>query len=225
MAVYELKRDPEKLSFLFGKDVPPVLRIQSGDEVIFHTEDALYAAVSRRDDKYTEAMKNIPVTTTNPLTGPVYVEDAQPGDVLKVTIKSITFDRNWGVSIINPSLVVPPSMLGWHTFKPLPEKTYIWELTEDGKHFYEPQMGMTVPAQPFMGTMGVAPPVDTMNALLQGIYGGNMDCEDICPGNTVYFPVYVPGALFATGDCHGRQGHGEINGTPHRDPGLLPLPV
>ena len=211
MAVYELKPTPDKYSFLFTANAEPLLHIHSGDTVIFHTEDALLSRIYSRDQRWSEAMAG--VAMTNPQTGPVYIEEAEIGDVLKVTIENIEFDRNWGVSIMNSLTSSPWEMIPSLTWKPVEEKPYIWKLTDDGKNFYEESLGVVLPVAPFMGTFGVAPALESVNTLKMGPYGGNMDCEAIAAGNTVYIPVFNKGAFFSTGDCHGRQGNGELNGT------------
>ena len=120
------------------------------------------------------------VAMTNPQTGPVYIEEAEIGDVLKVTIENIEFDRNWGVSIMNSLTSSPWEMIPSLTWKPVEEKPYIWKLTDDGKNFYEESLGVFLPVAPFMGTFGVAPSLESVNTLKMGPYGGNMDCEARC---------------------------------------------
>ena len=79
----------------------------------------------------------------------------------------------------------------------------------DGVRFDEKRV---IPYEPFMGTMGVAPEIEAVNALTPDYYGGNMDCVETCPGNEVWFPVLVEGAHFFTGDAHASQGDGELTG-------------
>jgi acetamidase/formamidase len=97
---------------------------------------------------------------------------------------------------------------------PLPEKTWIWRLQEDskGKYFINDELRVRVPWDPFMGTFGVAPELEAISSLTPGPFGGNMDVPDVKPGNTLYLPIYNPGALVYTGDCHGHQGQGEVCG-------------
>ena len=95
---------------------------------------------------------------------------------------------------------------------PLPEHVWIWKVEDGGKYFYEEELDIRIPAAPFLGTFAVAPNLEAISSLTPGPFGGNMDVPDVKPGNTIYLPVYNPGALFFTGDCHAAQGQGEACG-------------
>ena len=96
----------------------------------------------------------------------------------------------------------------------LPEKVYVWNLHEDdgGRYLLNEDIGVRLPWEPFVGTIAVAPDLEAISALSPGPFGGNMDVPDVRPGNKVYLPVWNEGALFYTGDCHARQGQGELCG-------------
>ena len=146
----------------------------------------------------------------NPQTGPIYVNGAEPGDTLAVTIDTIEPTRDWAVSAFVPyfgGLTATGATRMLHD--PLPERLYFYEL-RDGVFRHGDRLA--VPWRPFLGTIGTAPELEAVSALTPHSHGGNMDCRDTCPGNTVYLPVRVPGALFFTGDAHGNQGDGELCG-------------
>jgi acetamidase/formamidase len=144
---------------------------------------------------------------TNPVTGPIYVEGAEPGDTLLVEVLDIELPEKGTVAII-PGF---GSLEGWlNLFEPKRKTCAI----SDGKIAYETDDGRTleIAADPFVGTIGVSPGFEAITSLSPGRHGGNMDCPDIRPGNTLMLPVSRPGALFKLGDVHAVQGDGEICG-------------
>jgi acetamidase/formamidase len=139
------------------------------------------------------------------LTGPVFVENAEPGDMLEVRVRDIKFRVPYGVNNSNKGTGVLPEV---HT-KPYP-KIIRFDLQRRVALFAP---GIEVPLVPFMGIMAVMPPTPLANTRPPGIYGGNMDFNRLTTGSSLYLPVYQAGALFYTGDAHAVQGDGEINGT------------
>lgn len=221
MTTYTL--DPQMFYYTFGPN-PPLLRIRGGDTVIAETRDARGFDAQRRP--LPEAMKQrIPGTTlreSNPCVGPIYVEDANEGDLLAVHIEQIRLNRNYGWSRQGPrfgSLTgeAPGKALLYN--EPIAEIFYGWELD------LQRSMGILelpssriarveVPLQPFLGSIGVAPRFGRVEpTLTPGEYGGNMDCVETTAGSTLYLPVWVEGAYLAFGDVHAVQGDGEVNGT------------
>jgi acetamidase/formamidase len=147
----------------------------------------------------------------NPQTGPIYVEGAEPGDTLAVRIVEITPTRDFAVSCLIPYFGGLTSTAVTRTLQaPLEEKVWIWHL-RNGR-LSNDELGLSLPWMPFMGTLAVAPDLEAITTLAPGPFGGNMDVPDVCPGNTVYLPVWNDGALFYTGDTHARQGQGELCG-------------
>ena len=138
--------------------------------------------------------------------GPVYVTGASPGDVLKVEILDLRTGP-WGWTAIFPGLgLLSDEIPGPHI------KTF--DLSSSGHTIFKP--GVHIPAQPFYGTMGVAPasPDEDLHPLFpRNDIGGNFDCRYLGAGSTMFLPVNVPGALFSVGDAHFAQGDGEITGT------------
>jgi acetamidase/formamidase len=140
-------------------------------------------------------------------TGPVYVNGAEPGDVLEVRIKDIALRQDWG----------------WNQFRPLvgtlPEDfpfTQVIHIKLDrDKMIATPPWGLPIPIRPFFGQLVVAPPAayGRQNSKEPREYGGNIDCKELTAGSTIYLPVWTQGALFSTGDGHAAQGDGEVCGT------------
>jgi amidase len=144
---------------------------------------------------------------TNPVTGPVEVEGAEPGDTLNVEIIDIELPDE-GTTAIIPGF---GALEGW--LRLMDRRTKTCEI-KDGKILYPKEGGgvIELTADPFIGTIGVSPEFEAINTLSPGRHGGNMDCPDVRPGNTLKLPVFRPGALFGLGDVHAVQGDGEICG-------------
>jgi amidase len=191
---------------------PPVLRVAPGDTIITTTVDARGADASGE-----------PITPRgNPMTGPFYVEGAQPGDTLVVKLDKLSPNRphGWTRKMVAANVVDPDYVphLPW----PKGDDTGIatWEVdTQAGTvTLIDPadtQVGrLTVPLAPMVGCFGVAPAGgEAISTATSGPYGGNMDYRGFVEGVTVYFPVAVEGGLFFLGDGHAVQGDGEIVGT------------
>lgn len=184
----------------------PVLRIKSGDTVETTTLDA------RGYDKDL----NQPAPTVNPMTGPFYVEDAEPGDTLAVTFDYIypNRKRGWTLNLLDHQVLDAPS------FKRFPEREVIyWEQDlEAGTVQLEqplPKLGdFKLNMESFFGCFGTAPDRnEAISTSSSAEHGGNMDYRMFTQGSTAYFPVFREGALFFLGDGHSIQGDGEIVGT------------
>jgi acetamidase/formamidase len=139
------------------------------------------------------------------LTGPVYIEGAEPGDLLEVRIVDLALRVPYGVNNSNKGTGVLPDL---HA-KPYPKVIKLDYLRNVA--LFSPRI--EIPLSPFMGIMAVTPPGGLANTRAPGAYGGNMDFNGLSKGSTLYLPVLQSGALFYTGDSHAVQGDGEINGT------------
>ena len=200
---------PEDYSYVFNPYREAIARVNPGDRVTIHTNDAFESRIQSESDVASTALAT--AKFLNPQTGPLYVEGAEPGDTLAVRIESIEQTRDFAVSTLVPYFGGLTSTAMTRTLQePLPEKTWVWKL--DGERLTNDDVGVTLDWQPFMGTLAVAPDLEAITALAPGPFGGNMDVPDVCPGNTVYLPVWNEGALVYTGDCHARQGQGELCG-------------
>jgi amidase len=141
------------------------------------------------------------------------VEGAEPGDTLAVRIENIEPTRDFAVSVLIPYFGGLTSTNFTRTLQePLPERVWIWDLVDRGTNLVNEKVDVKLPWEPFLGTLAVAPDLEAITALAPGPFGGNMDVPDVKPGNTVYLPVWNAGALLYTGDCHARQGQGELCG-------------
>ena len=197
MSTHELKADV--VHHEWNNAIPPRLEIDPGDTVIFETRDAadhFYTPASTAADVMRRVFKG------HPLTGPVRVRGAEPGDTLLVEILDMR-PAPWGWTQIRPGRgLLPESEFG----EPFLQ---IWDMS-DGTHARMDRR-VAVPLAPFPGVMGVAldepgghhtaPPRKN---------GGNMDIKQLTRGTTLYLPVWVDGALFSIGDGHGAQGDGEV---------------
>ena len=204
---------PDDYSYVFNPYREPVARVEQGQSVVIHTEDAFESRINTADDLPSRALAT--AKFLNPQTGPVYVEGAEPGDTLTVRLESIEPKRDYAVSCFVPYFGGLTSTILSRTLQEaLPEKVYVWNLVEEGGERYveNDEIGVRLPWEPFVGTIAVAPDLEAISALSPGPFGGNMDVPDVKPGNTVYLPVFNEGALFYTGDCHARQGQGELCG-------------
>ena len=209
MAIIELKPEKSDYKYLFSPYDTPMAHINPGDTVVFHTNDAATGRIQTTEDLPSIVMVGAP---PNPLTGPVYIEGAKPGDALAVTIESIEATRDFAFSALLKYFGGLTSTALTATLQePLPEKVWIWKLVDEGKYLISDQM-VRLPWDPFMGTFAVAPDQEVISSMTPGPFGGNMDVPDVRPGNTIYLPVFTEGALFYTGDCHARQGQGELSG-------------
>jgi amidase len=187
---------------------PPVLHIQDGDTVITTTIDA------RGQDMNGQVVGPRP----NPMTGPFYIEGAEPGDTLVVTLDRITPNRDQGwSSAILASVVVEPDYVP--LLPPVEQRIVNWRINGDGTATLDKAdtaLGgnFTLPLKPMLGCFGVAPADgQAISTATSGEHGGNMDYRGFVDGVVAYFPVLVPGALFHLGDGHAVQGDGEISGT------------
>jgi len=181
----------DKIRFGFDASFEPVLTINPGETVCFETQDC-YAEQIDYDKK---EFSLLDMKRNNPVTGPLCVNSAEPGDVLKVEIHDIIPDDH-GVMCVRLGCGVY-EVEGCHCRR-FPIK--------DGVIYFDE--GIEIPVRPMIGVIGTCPakPCDTQSS---GPHGGNLDIRDLGAGSTIYLPVSVPGALLAIGDCHAVQGDGE----------------
>ena len=202
---------PRDYSYVFNPYREPIARVMPGELVTIHTDDAFESRITKKEDLPSRALAT--AKFLNPQTGPIYVEGAEPGDTLAVRIESIEPTRDFAVSVLIPYFGGLTSTNFTRTLQePLPERVWIWDLVDGGNNLVNEELGVKLPWEPFLGTLAVAPDLEAITALAPGPFGGNMDVPDVKPGNTVYLPVWNEGALVYTGDCHARQGQGELCG-------------
>ena len=197
----------------------PVLRVRQGESFVIETEDAGSGLI--RSPEVAPRLDDLPTRKFfppkgNPMGGPVYVEGAERGDVLEVTIDAIEVDEQ-GFTAFRPGQGPLRDSYDWqdlrgpfvHIVRHLPGPS---GTTRDGKGVFSDKI--TWDLQPMIGTIGVAPDreVET-SAVGQGPWGGNLDVRDVKEGTRVYLNVYHEGALFYAGDVHASQGDTEFYGT------------
>ncbi len=193
----------------FSSAIEPVLTVPSGSVIEAYTHEATGGQFSIDSD--VSDLGELNMDLVHALTGPVYVEGAEPGDVLAVDLIEIE-TADWGWMAIIPGFGVLTEDFGETAFM----RTF--ELDTDAGHV-DFADGIRVPLAPFPGVMGVAPDTDEMlSTIPPRANGGNLDDPNLVAGTTVYFPVFVPGALFSIGDTHAVQGHGEVSGTAVESP-------
>ncbi|MBK5294389.1 MAG: acetamidase/formamidase family protein [Acidobacteriia bacterium] len=193
----------------------PVLRIRSGDTVemrsaMIDSPEALESAgVPRTQIEASHRAIHAQVKERGPgphvLTGPVYVEGAEPGDTLEVQIQSVTLALPYAINLFLPGLGVLPEDFPYQYRKAIP-------LDKDRMvaHFAP---GVDIPLRPFFGSMGVAPPgaLGRIDSAPPWVHAGNLDNKELVAGATLYIPVHTRGALFSAGDAHAGQGNGEVS--------------
>lgn len=193
-------------------------RVKSGDTIVTKTIDA-----GGQDEKGVRAGQ-----PSNPLTGPFFVEGAEPGDTLVVRLDRLAFNRNWGWGNYRLGLfaLTPESIEGLYSrrykdglIRPGRADLVPWDIDiAAGKvKLREPKssvLKLEFDAKPMLGCIGVAAPGDSGPAsAISGPHGGNVDYNQIGQGATLYLPVYHPGALLFVGDAHALQADGEPTGT------------
>lgn len=193
----------------FDAALPPVLRVESGDRVTFHCLTAEPEDLPADPSWVLPELREVHAQCERGpgphfMTGPVWVNGAEPGDTLEVRILDCRLRQDWGWNLITPLLgTLPedfPTVRRLHI--PLDRKAMVARLP----------WGMRVPLRPFFGVMGVAPPpvYGRITSIVPREHGGNLDNKELVPGATLYLPVWNAGALFSVGDGHAVQGDGEV---------------
>lgn len=214
--VYQLKPTPKTVVWgYYDPKAPPALRIKSGDTVEIQTLVASnperFESAGIGADQIEPAIRDIfrEVKDKGPgphiLTGPVFIEGAEPGDVLEVRIQQIRLAIPYAINAFLPGRGFLPDDFPYARTKaiPLNEKRMV-------AHFAD---GIEIPIRPFFGSMGVAPP-EVTGRISSGppwIHAGNLDDRDLVAGTTLFIPVHARGALFEVGDGHAGQGNGEVD--------------
>src|SRR5881296_3288627 len=213
---YQLKPTPKTVAWgYYDAAAPPVMRVKSGDTVevqtlITSSPTRLEGAGVKPED-VEQALRDIykEVTDKGPgghiLTGPIFIEGAEPGDVLEVRIQKIKLALPYAYNGFSPRGGFLPEDFPHSRTKiiPLDEKRMVGRFAE----------GIEIPLRPFFGSMGVAPPASAgrISSVPPGVHAGNLDNKELVAGTTLFIPVHAPGALFAVGDGHAAQGNGEID--------------
>ncbi len=188
----------------WSRDFEPVLRAAPGATIHFECLDASGGQLG--PGSTAADLAGLDFARINPVTGPVYVEGAQPGDALKVTFRRfVPSGTGWTANIPGFGLLADqfpdPALYAW-TYDPATMAPALYGAKA------------RVPLKPFAGTVGVAPAEPGHHSVVPPRrVGGNLDIRDLAAGTVLYLPVEVPGALFSIGDTHAAQGDGEVCGT------------
>lgn len=192
--------------YAFSPNNKPIKKVNTGDKVEIETFDCFRNQITASEVPFDA----IDWSQINPATGPIYVEGAEPGDILKAKIEDIEI-ADQGVMATGPELGVLGDYHKEFTTKIIPIK--------EGKAIFDEDI--EIPVNPMIGVIGVAPGEGEVSCGTPGPHGGNMDNKRITKGATLYFPVFVKGALFALGDLHAVMGDGEIGVTGVEIPGKV----
>ena len=190
---------------MFDRHLAPVRRVQPGEVFVVETEDSRSGRTRTPETTTPEfllAMRRAGYYG-NPVTGPIYVAGAEPGDTLAVHIHAQECDTLGYMGYW-------PFLFHLEEFFDKPDTTLV-EI-RDGHVIFPTSRGVArIPVRPMIGTIGTTPPVEAVLSGGMGRHGGNLDTQEVCAGSTVYLPVFVEGALLALGDCHAIQSDGELN--------------
>ncbi len=193
----KLKIERDKLIFVMDRENEPVMKADSGSEVVFETCDCFSDSIKTEDD----LISKIDFDRVNPATGPLYINGAEKGDTLKVDILEIKLNEQG-------ALVTAPG-LGKLADRIESEETVICKV-KDGEAEY---LGRKIPLSPMIGVIGTAPEGEGVPTGTPHDHGGNMDCTMVKEGVSLYLPVNTEGALLAMGDLHAAMGDGEVMGS------------
>jgi amidase len=210
--VVNYKASMDTVKYTYGP-AAAVARLASGDVLETNTADAFGDAIQKPGD--TLAL----VKGDNPLTGPFYIEGAQPGDTLAVEFLSLEVNSNQGVGAFAPGFGALNSTFYTPMVNPpLPERIWFYPVDNTARtatfHALDSNFSVKIPIHNFLGCIGVAPAGgEARSSVVPAEFGGNMDAPEASVGNILYLPVNVAGALLYMGDGHAAMGDGEVAGT------------
>jgi amidase len=197
----------DKLTPVFDRRLPPVLRVGQGEVFLVETEDSRGGRTrvpEHTSPEFLLAMRKQGYHG-NPVTGPIFIEGAEPGDALAVHILDQKCDTLGYMGYW-------PFLFHLEDYFPQPNTT-LMEIREGHVIFAD---DIRIPVRPVIGTIGVAPALEAILSGSMGRHCGNVDVQEIAAGSTIFLPVYVEGALLCLGDCHAIQSDGEIGSVEMR---------
>ena len=200
-SIHDLR--PDAFNYVWDNSIEPALEIESGEAVELHVRDASDEQIHKGSG--VEDVAKLDFSHVNPVSGPVFVKGARPGDVLEVELAELKA-KDWGWTAIIPGfgLLADEFPDPWLRIS---EVEAAAGRVRFGEH-------VTLPHRPFPGTLGVALPDPGEHSIVPpSRFGGNMDVKHLRAGVRLFLPVGVDGALFSLGDTHGAQGDGEVCGT------------
>lgn len=200
----------------FSHQLEPALVVNSGDSIDVETYTGFYIYDKAPPEFLTaellEICQHLPTERKvgagpHLLTGPIYVNGAEPGDVLEVKLQDISPRLPIGFNAIRPGWGALPQQFTE------PRLRFIPLDLDQGVAQFPNGSGISIPLKPFFGILGVATDETNRSSVPPGVYGGNIDNRELQAGSSIFLPIFVPGALFSIGDGHAAQGDGEINVT------------
>jgi acetamidase/formamidase len=212
----QLKPTPKTVAWgYYDASTPPVMRIKSGDTVEIQTlitsSPTRLEGAGVKPADVEQSLRDIYKEVTNKgpgghiLTGPIFIEGAEPGDVLEVRIKQIKLAIPYAYNAFSPGRGYLPEDFPYARIRiiPLDEKLMV-------AHFAD---GIEIPLRPFFGSIGVAPPEVSgrISSAPPWVHAGNLDNKELVAGTTLFIPIHAKGALFLAGDGHAGQGNGEVD--------------
>src|SRR6478609_8331521 len=192
----------EAFNYVWDNSIAPAVEVESGDDVELHVRDAGDEQITKESG--TDAVTALDFSHVNPVSGPVFVKGARPGDTLAVEILELR-PRDWGWTAIIPGfgLLAEDFPDPWLRISEVDAAARCVRFGD-----------VTLPFEPFPGTIGVAPPEPGEHSVVPPRrWGGNLDIKHLRAGTTLLLPVGVEGALFSVGDTHAAMGDGEVCGT------------
>lgn len=201
----------KKVIYKFAHEMEHVDTVASGEVFEVETNDCFFQQVCQEDQK----IEAIDFNKVNPATGPIYIEEAKAGDLLKVKILKIQVNEK-GVAAVIPNAGILGNQVQQSVVK-------VIEVKDEHAYF----AGIKIPVHPMIGVMGVAPAQKDgdWSTGTPWKHGGNMDTKDITTGSVLYFPIHQKGALLALGDCHAAMGDGEVGVSGLEIPAKVTLQV
>ncbi|QDU29995.1 Formamidase [Anatilimnocola aggregata] len=187
------------LYYEYSRHNEPRLRIQPGETIVVESEDAFSGQIRTNADRRDKSIQ----PKGNPQTGPIWIEGAEPGDSLAVTIREI----KPLIGQCSTRTSDPRQLAEWLGTE-CPHGTHVCAINDGQIHWSDK---LTIPYRPMLGCIGTAPDWGVPTTIPAGVHGGNMDIIEVCPGNTIYLPVFVPGGYLYLGDAHAAMGHGELS--------------
>jgi len=203
----------DNVKYLFGV-APPVAHLKPGNILDANSLDCFGNALQKPGDSL------LMVKGDNPLTGPFFVDGAEPGDTLAVKILDLRIDGNQGVGTFSAGFGAVNNTHYTPVLEAKPLEDRIWYYPIDHEKntatfvALDSQFKVSFPVHPFLGCVGVAPANgESRSSIVPAEFGGNMDAPEVSKGNTLYLPVNVAGAYFYFGDGHAAMGDGEVAGS------------
>ncbi|MCH9653268.1 MAG: acetamidase/formamidase family protein [Planctomycetes bacterium] len=213
----------ENTTAFFSGHVDPVITVSPGETFLIETEDSRGGRTRQPDQCTPESLRSMRQQgyVSNPVMGPIFVEGAQPGDTLAVEIHEMKCDSQgyygyWPFEQNLQDIIEEPVT----RLVKIIENNVVYSFQAGGKTHE-----LRLPVSPVIGTIGTAPREEVVYTYHTGTHGGNLDVPEIGPGCTIYLPVAVEGAYLALGDCHARQGDGELSAIEMRSEVTLSVRV